>query len=94
MGVELDSGKAGLQVVERIVDLLGDLQSVRVRRLLQDEQEAGTAAHDRVADQRLGAVHHVRDVAQATALPLMLSTGSSARSCGCTNGSTGRIPSR
>ena len=59
------AGKAGLQVVERIFDVLGDLQRVCVRELLQDEQQAGAAVDDGVADQRLGPVHHVRDVAQA-----------------------------
>jgi hypothetical protein len=37
MRVEVDAGQAGLQVVERVVDVLRHLQRVRVRRLLQDQ---------------------------------------------------------
>ena len=68
VGIELNAGKAGLQIADRAVDAVGHLQRVRPRRPLHDEQEARAAVDDRVADERLVTLLHLRDVADANGL--------------------------
>ena len=61
-------GKAGPQLVERLLDAVRDLERVRARELLDDEQQARVAVvDDRVADQRLVVLDHVGDVAERSA---------------------------
>ncbi len=56
---------AGLQGRERRLDVAGHLQRVALGLLLDDEQQAGAAVDDAVADRRLESLDDVRDVRQA-----------------------------
>ena len=52
--VELESGEAGLHLADGVLDTARHRERVRVRQLLDHEQEAvAAAAQDRIADQRL-----------------------------------------
>ena len=55
----------GSQLVERLLDALGDLERAGAGELLDDEQQAVAVVDDRVADQRLVADLDVGDVGQA-----------------------------
>ena len=88
-------GRPGLQRVDHLVHVAGDIERVAPRQLLDDEQQAGTVVDDRVADQRLVVdldVGHLRRC--GTRAPVLLSTVTRARSAGVTIGRTCRIPIR
>ena len=97
----LHAREAGPQLVERLLHAARDLERVGTRQLLDDEQQAGAAVHDRVADQRLVVLDHVRDVAEphgrrqlGAAPPPVPSSGTRARCSGVTRGRTWRTWSR
>ena len=66
--------RPGRQIVERRLDALRDVQRVRPRELLDDEQQARPVVDDRVADERLVAVDQSRHVAERDDWPLRPST--------------------
>jgi hypothetical protein len=62
--IHLDSGKPGLHVVQRSLEVLGDLQRAGAGELLHDQQEARILADDGIADQRLVVLFHLGNVTQ------------------------------
>ena len=53
-----------------VLDVLGHLERVGVRQLLDDEEQTGSAVDDRVADQWLMVELHGRDVAERELAPV------------------------
>ena len=60
-------GQAGRELVERLLDAVGDVERVGPRELLDDEHQARAVVDDGVADQRLVVVDDVGDVAEPDA---------------------------
>jgi hypothetical protein len=63
-GVDRDALQARHHVRHRPLDVPGDLERVGARKLLDHQEQAGRGARDRVTDQRLMVLDHVRHVAQ------------------------------
>ncbi len=64
LGVEVDPCHPRLEFLDSPLDFVRHLQGVCPRQLLDYQHQPGTAADDRVADQRLVPLGHRRDVPQ------------------------------
>ena len=64
-GSTRDAGQRRLEILERRLDVAGDLQRVRAELLLDDEQQAGAVVDDGVADRLRKSLDDRRDVANA-----------------------------
>ena len=63
--VGLHAAEAGPEIGERLLDALGDLESIGAGELLDHEEEAVGVVHDRIADQRLVVHDDGGDVGEA-----------------------------
>ena len=63
VGVDLQVTERRLQRLERLLDVMRDLQRVGAQLLFDNQQKPGHVVDDRVADRRLVALHDRGDVA-------------------------------